>query len=97
VKVRYSRRAVADLNGIADYLITRSPQGTRAVEAAIRITISLVADFPRCGRIVAQRRDVRVIPVTRYPYLVFYTVTGDTAVVLHIRHATREPVAPNDF
>jgi plasmid stabilization system protein ParE len=41
VKVRYSPRAVADLGGIADYLIARSPQGARAVEAAIRTTVAL--------------------------------------------------------
>jgi toxin ParE1/3/4 len=97
VKVRYSPRAVADLNGIADYLIAHSPQGARAVEAAIRTTISLIADFPGCGRIVAERPEVRVIPVTRYPYLIFYIVTADTVVVLHIRHAAREPAAPDDL
>ena len=97
MKVRYSPRAVADLNGIADYLIERSPQGARAVEAAIRTTVSLVADFPGCGRVVAQRPEVRVIPVTRYPYLIFYTVTGDAVVVLHIRHGAREPAKPEDL
>lgn len=97
MRVRYSHRAVADLAAIADYLVERSPSGARAVEAAIRATVSLTADFPRCGRVVAQRPGVRVIPVTRYPYLVFYSVTEDTVVVLHIRHAARKPADPEEL
>lgn len=67
MKLRYSPRAVADLGTIADFLSERSPQGARAVERAIRATVSLIADFAGCGRAVEQRANVRVIPVTRYP------------------------------
>jgi plasmid stabilization system protein ParE len=94
VKVHYGPRAVADLTAIADFLTERSPQGARAVERAIRATLALVSDFPGCGRAVEQRPHVRVIPVTRYPYLIFYTVTDDAVVVLHVRHAARRPVEP---
>lgn len=97
MRVQYSRRAVADLTAIADYLIERSPPGARAVEAAIRATVSLVADFPRCGRVVAQRPSVRVIPVTRYRYLIFYTLADGAIVVLHIRHAARTPADPDEL
>jgi toxin ParE1/3/4 len=97
VRVRYSPRAVKDLTEIADYLVGRSPQGARAVEAAIRTTVALIADFPGCGRHVAQRPTVRVIPVTRYPYLIFYTVADDAVVVLHIRHAARKPLDPDEL
>jgi toxin ParE1/3/4 len=91
MRVRYARRALSDLATIADYLTERSPQGARAVERAIRTTIALIADFPGCGHAVEQRPDVRVIPVTRYPFLVFYTLSDGTVVVLHIRHAARKP------
>ena len=94
MKVRYSPRAVADLGTIADYLTKRSPQGARAVERAIRTTVALIADFPGCGPAVEQRPNVRVLPVTRYPYLVFYTVADNAVVVLHIRHAARKPIDP---
>jgi len=97
VRVRYSPRAAVDLAVIADYLTERSPQGAQAVERAIRTTIALIADFPGCGRALAQRRTVRVIPVTRYPFLIFYTVTEESVIVLHIRHAARRPVDPDDL
>jgi len=97
MKVRFSPRAVADLATIADFLVARSPQGARAVERAIHATVALIADFPGCGRAVAQRPDVRVIPVTRYPYLIFYTAADNAVVVLHIRHGARRAIDPEEL
>jgi addiction module RelE/StbE family toxin len=97
MKVRYSPQAAADLAAIADYLTERSTSGAIAVERALRTTIALIADFPGSGRQVEQRAGVRVIPVTRYPYLIFYTVADNALVVLHVRHASRRPAGPGDF
>jgi hypothetical protein len=36
-----------------------------------------------------ERGDVRVIPVGRFPYRIFYTVSMDDVVILHVRHAAR--------
>ena len=94
MRLRYSSRAVADLSAIADFLNERSPEGARAVERAIHATLALVAEYPRCGRVVEQRPSVRVVPVTRYPYLIFYTVAEEAVVVLHVRHGARRPVDP---
>jgi plasmid stabilization system protein ParE len=33
----------------------------------------------------------RGAPLSRYPYKIFYRVTGDTVEILHIRHAARQP------
>jgi plasmid stabilization system protein ParE len=74
VKVRYSPRAVRDLAGIADYLVERSPRGAQFVDHRIRKTVDLIAAFPGSGRALEQRRGVRVMPVGRYPYLVFYAI-----------------------
>jgi len=32
---------------------------------------------------------IRILPPTRYPYRVYYTVFEDAVVVLHIRHTAR--------
>jgi plasmid stabilization system protein ParE len=29
------------------------------------------------------------MPVGRYPFIVFYSVEGDTIVILHVRHGAR--------
>jgi hypothetical protein len=38
-----------------------------------------------------KRPGVRVLPVGRYPYKVFYRITGDAVEILHIHRAAREP------
>jgi plasmid stabilization system protein ParE len=49
MKLRYSPRALSDLAAISNYLTERSPAGARAVEQAIRSTVSLLEQF-RLGR-----------------------------------------------
>lgn len=97
MKVRYSPRAIGDLEAIADYLVPKSPQGALAVEMAIRATIDLLAVFPGGGRALEQRPNVRVIPVVRFDYLIFYTVADSEVVILHIRHGSRQTVDPHDL
>jgi toxin ParE1/3/4 len=94
VTVRYSPRAARDLAEIADYWIDVSPAGARSIERGIRRTIDLISFFPRSGRVLEQRPDVRVMPVARHPYLVFYVTREDDVLVLHIRHGAREPIDP---
>ena len=97
MKVRYSPRATDDLIAIADYLAERNPVVARAVEARLRRTIDLLSEFPGSGRALTQRPSVRVIPLTRYPYLVFYTVSADELCILHIRHGARVPVEAGEL
>lgn len=92
MKIAYSPRAVADIASIADYLIVRSPQGALAVERRFREVVDRLAEFPGMGRELAQRSSVRVMPLGRYPYLIFYTVIENELVVLHVRHGSRKPL-----
>jgi plasmid stabilization system protein ParE len=97
VRLRYSPRASRDLAEIADYLMPRSPKGARNVERRIHKTIQLIAEFPGAGRRLDQRPAVRVLPLGRYPYLIFCTLRDDEIVVLHIRHGARSPVDPEQL
>ncbi len=97
MRVIYSPRAIADLIEIAGYLIPRSPAGALAVEQRIRRTVSLLAEFPGAGCALEQRHQVRVMPLGRYPYLIFYSVSAEELVILHIRHGARKPVEPGDL
>src|SRR5690242_19455680 len=97
MKVRYSSRAVRDLAAIGHYLRKRSLAGAPAVENKIKSTIGILTTFPEGGRIVAERPHVRVLPVVRYPYLIFYTVLLGELVILHIRHGARRPVTPEEL
>ena len=92
--IRFDARALADLAEIGDYLIQHSPSGAERVRLHLAETIERLADFPFLGRPSDETR-VRVMPLTRYPYLVFYSVLGDEVVILHVRHGAREPIDPS--
>lgn len=93
--VSLSPRALADMTGIRDYLLPLSPMGAESVRAALADTIELLRQFPRAGR-ETDIAGVRVIPVVRYPYLVYHVVLGEEVVVLHIRHSARDAPRPGD-
>jgi len=93
MKVRYSRRAVADLVGIADYIREHNPRAALAVEKQIRASIGRLEMFPFSGR-PTDDLSIRMFPITRYPYLVFYEVLEGEVFIHHIRHGRREPLDP---
>ena len=92
MRVEYAPRAFADLNRIGEQ--SRKAFGD-AVAAAlgtyIRATIARIAVVPDGAQQLRQRPGVRVIPLVRYPFKIFYTVVGGTINILHIRHAARRP------
>lgn len=94
LKIRFDARALADLVEIRDYLIERSPAGAERIRLHLVETIGRLSYFPFLGRATDEPK-VRVLPLTRYPYLIFYTAIGDEVVILHVRHGAREPVDPS--
>jgi len=91
MKLRFTPRAVADLDAIADYLIERNPAAALRVRTAILRSLERLVAFPGSGR--RQSVDcVRKLVVGRYPYLVYYTVDelAGEIVVLTIQHPSRE-------
>jgi hypothetical protein len=50
-----------------------------------------IGNWPQSAPEVEQRPGVRVIPLARYPYKIFYQVTTDAIGILHIHHAARQP------
>ena len=95
MKVRYSKRAVADLVGIADYIREHNPRAAVEVEKRIRTSIRQLEMFPFTGR-PTDDPSIRLFPIVRYPYLVFYEVLGGEVVIHHIRHGRRRPIDPGD-
>jgi addiction module RelE/StbE family toxin len=90
VKLRYTRPALGDLDGIAGYIGPRSPQGLRRVQRRIKTLIEQLPAHPLLGK----RTDdptIRRLTASPYPYLIFYEVT-DTEIIIHaIRHGARDP------
>jgi toxin ParE1/3/4 len=93
---RLSPRAIADLDGIREYIVAHSPRGAENVRTAIAETIDLLGQFPGAGR-TTTIPGVRVIPVVRYNYLIYDTLMSDDVVILHIRHAARREPERGEF
>jgi toxin ParE1/3/4 len=93
MKVRYAARARADLLAILSYLQRHSPQGARNVARAMNKIIELIGQFPQSGR-TAGEQSTRVLPVGNYPYLIYWSVEGNEAWIVHIRHTGRRPWTP---
>jgi plasmid stabilization system protein ParE len=93
VTLRFDERALDDLRQIRSYIAERSPSGAERVRHHIMHTIDSLTDFPFLGKATNEPR-VRVLVMTKYPYLVFYSVVNGEVVILHIRHAARQPINP---
>ena len=93
MKVEYSARSLADLSSIAAYYDGFSdPRISERVMARIHEVVARVGFAPESGRRVADRPDVRVVPLLSYPYVIFYRVTDLAAIrIVHIRHTSRRP------
>jgi len=91
MKVFYTPAALRDLDEIADWLAVHYPTIAPVVERRIRSVIAHIAHWPESARRSAKRPKVRVVPVGRYPYRVFYRIMADTVEILHVHHAAREP------
>lgn len=92
MNVAYAPRAAADLARIAAYSRKEfGPAVAGALETFIRATIARLALVPESGQRVPQRPGVRVVPLVRYPFKIFYTTRNDAIIILHVRHAARRP------
>jgi plasmid stabilization system protein ParE len=92
MKVEYSNRAVADLHKISTE--TRLVFGDRVAEALdprIRAVIRRISIAPLSAPQVKGRPDMRVVPLLRYPFKIFYRVLDDRIRIQHIRHTARRP------
>lgn len=96
MKVRYTRQAIADLLGIADYIRDRNPSAAIDVETAVRSTIDLLADYPKIGR-DRPELDARALGVPRYPYTAYYRIERDEIWIVHIRNDRRKPPERGDL
>jgi plasmid stabilization system protein ParE len=91
VKVVYTASALNDLDEIAGWIAIHYPAIAPAVERRIRAVVARVGRWPESARRSSKRPGVRVVPVGRYPYKIFYRVTADAVEILHIHQDARQP------
>jgi addiction module RelE/StbE family toxin len=91
MRVRFSAAALRQVAAIGTYVARHNPRAALDVLAQIEATDILLEAHPQAGRLTSTR-GVRIITVPRYPYRLFYTLTGEEAVVLRVRHTARRPL-----
>ena len=92
MKVEYTKRALSDIRQIAAE--SRAAFGNRvaaALETRIRAVVHQISLHPLSAPEVADRPGRHVVPLRRYPFLIFYRVLNDRIRVLHVRHSARRP------
>jgi len=89
VKVIFTAAAVEDLSDIADYLAAHYPNANPFVERRLHVVLARIARHPESAQWVAERPEVRMAPLVRYPYKIFYRITPEAVEILHIHHAAR--------
>ncbi len=96
MRLTWSPRARADIDGVYEWVHEHSASGEKRVIAEIRKTGDLIARHPGIGR-PTNRLRIRVLPVVRFPYLIYFTVHSGEVVILHVRHGARAEPDPNEF
>lgn len=91
MKVVWTAAAQADLDDILAYTAEHYPSVVPALEQRIRAVVARIGRWPHSAREVEERADIRVVPLVRYPYRLFYQVASEAVEILHIHHASREP------
>lgn len=91
MKVVYTDAALRDLDEISLWLTAHYPGLGVAVERRLRLVVAHIARWPESMRSSDKRPGLRIAPLGRYPYKIFYRVHDETVEILHIHHAAREP------
>jgi plasmid stabilization system protein ParE len=95
MNLRWRPRALQDLRDIRSYIATHaSPAAADRVRRHLRARADRLRASPFIG-VASSNPEIRILPPTRYPYRIYYTVQGDDVVILHVRHTAR--AAPDDF
>jgi toxin ParE1/3/4 len=92
MKVRWSQTALAQLDDIFSYIYERNRSAALSVTGRVEELAALLGEFPFTGH-VTDEAGVRILPVVRYPFVIFYAIDGaaEEVVVLHVRHTAQEP------
>ena len=89
MKVVYTGEALANLDAILQYISAHYPASYAQFEKRLRTVEARIGAWPESAQEVAECPDVRVVPLIRYPYKIFYRIEGGVVEILYIHHAAR--------
>jgi plasmid stabilization system protein ParE len=91
MKLRLTKRAVRDLDGISEFIAQHSPAAAKRVRGSILKSVETLALFPHVGH-RQNISGVRKLVTRKYSYLVYYVVeeASSEVHVLTVQHASRQ-------
>jgi plasmid stabilization system protein ParE len=90
MKVRWLRKALANLEDEAEFIATEDPEAARLVVKRVLDAVATLADQPAIGR-PGRIPGTRELVVLKTRYLVPYRVRGSTVEILRVFHTSRMP------
>lgn len=95
MKLRWSKRALADLNRFAVFLQDRHPAMARRIGPEILKRAQLIADDPDLGRLIGQGayRELSC-PILGATYVFRYRRNGNDLLILRVFHSREQREHP---
>jgi len=92
MQVVWTEPALDEIDSVYTYFAEFNLQAAMNVAVALRAAGDSLETFPHRGRPVSGTAMRELI--APYRFLIRYRVTGDTVVILRVRHASRRPTQP---
>jgi plasmid stabilization system protein ParE len=89
MKVRWSKRALAQLRAAHDHIRNDNPSAASEFVEATNSLADLLGQYPGMG-VRTSKPGVVMFPLVRYRYLVFYKILNSNEIrIIRVRHASR--------
>ncbi|MGC2449680.1 MAG: type II toxin-antitoxin system RelE/ParE family toxin [Candidatus Sulfotelmatobacter sp.] len=88
-RVAWSRRALQDLEVIAEYIAADSPTYAGIVVKKVVNQVKTLARFPRAGRKVPEFDDENIRELFAYSYRIIYRLQEEEVVIAAVIHGKR--------
>jgi plasmid stabilization system protein ParE len=82
MRIRYTRRALFQLDGIYDHVAGENGAAAEVI-ASTQSSIENLTQFPRLGRATDETDIYRIVPA-RLPYSIFYRLQDQEIIILRI-------------
>lgn len=84
MKLRWTPRAVADLEQIADYLLAVNPKSWKRLLSRLQIAIDYLLQFPHMGK-AGLVEGTREFVLSGTPYILVFRLKHDVVQIVSVR------------
>ncbi len=89
MRLEWSAFALADRDGIFDYIEAENPRAAITIDERIESETRVLLEFPRIGR-PGRIAGTRELVISGTPYIAAYSIMDDTIRILRILHGARQ-------